>query len=94
MSACLIIQIEEILNLSLYKEYTQKVKPVVETYGGTYMLVSDKIVPFSGDWVPLKVIIIRFESLDELDRCFHSNEYLSIKLLREQSTKGKAIIIK
>lgn len=75
-----------------YDEYIAKVKPIVESHGGEYVLRSEKISAFAGN-KPDRVIIIRFENKEQLEKCFNSPEYNSVKGLRENSVKTNAFIV-
>ncbi len=76
-----------------YDEYIAKVKPVVESYGGTYLVRSEHISLFAGAHKPDRIIVIRFENRQQLDKCFASAEYVSVKTLRENSVKTTAFIV-
>lgn len=78
----------------IYDQYIEKVKPIVESYGGTYLVRTEKIDrPFPGTWNPDRVIVIRFGNREACDRCFASVEYKSIMVLRTESVKASAIIV-
>ncbi len=78
----------------LYDQYVEKVKPIVESFGGTYLVRTEKIdQPFPGSWNPDRVIVIRFENRETCDRCFASEEYRKIMGLRTESVKASAIIV-
>ncbi|MCD8044869.1 MAG: DUF1330 domain-containing protein [Tannerellaceae bacterium] len=76
-----------------YDEYIAKVKPIVESYGGTYMVRSENITLFAGNKVPDRIIIIQFETREQLDRCFASEEYTKVKDLRESTVRTSAFIV-
>jgi len=76
-----------------YDEYIEKVKPVVESYGGVYIVRSERVEPFSGDHTPDRVIVIRFENRKQLDDCFASEAYASMRALREKSVQTCAFIV-
>lgn len=80
-------------NRCLYNEYMDRVKPIVESYGGTYLVRTDEIFALSEEWRPDRVIIIRFPNREDLDRCFASEEYRTIRDLRTQSVESRALII-
>ncbi|MCF7875329.1 MAG: DUF1330 domain-containing protein [Candidatus Omnitrophica bacterium] len=80
-------------NESLYSEYIAKVPKIIEKYGGRYLARGGEIMPITSNWNPQRVIIIEFDSKEQLQRCFSSQEYLEISALREQSTVGKSIIV-
>ena len=93
MSAYFIASIEQIDDRELYKQYTDKVASIVKQYGGEYLLRSDKVTCMSGQWQPQKLIVIKFESAEQLQKCFNSQSYLKIAPLREKSVTGRAIIV-
>jgi uncharacterized protein (DUF1330 family) len=78
---------------SNYDEYIAKVKPIVESYGGKYILRSEQISLFAGTQKPDRIIIIEFENRQQLDKCFTSAEYASVKGLRENTVKTNAFIV-
>ena len=86
-------EIESITDEKLYSEYIEKTTPIIEKYGGEYVLRSQSLNPISGDWSLKRIILIRFTNKDKIQECFHSNEYREIAHLRESSTVSKAIVI-
>jgi len=93
MSVFFIIQTDEITDIAMYKEYASKARPILESFGGKYLVSTDKIMPVGGDWNPLKVIIIEFPDMISFDTCFKSPEYKAIIPLRLGSVKGKSILV-
>lgn len=87
------IQITDPEKRPVYDEYIEKVKPIVESYGGEYLARSENISVFTGDWEPDRVIIIRFETREKLEICFASEKYQKIAGLRVQSVLTNAIIV-
>ena len=83
----------DVLDLKKYQEYVDRASQIVQNYGGQYVFRSDSITPVSGDWMPRRLVLIRFNSRTDLQMCFGSDEYLAIKHLREKSTKSRAVII-
>lgn len=81
-------------NDDLYREYIQQVKPIVEQFGGRYLVRTEKIEYLSEDWKPDRLILIEFPTEKQLKDCFSSEQYLQIKGKREISVKSKAIIAK
>ena len=82
-----------ILKPELYRRYMERVPEVIRKYGGKYLVRGGEITPFSGGWKPDRIIIIEFESREQLQRCFSSPEYLKVAPFREESTTGRAIIV-
>ncbi len=76
-----------------YDAYIEKVKPIVESFGGQYLVRSEKVFFFAGEKAPDRVIVIRFPSRAELDDCFHSPAYAAVKGLRESSVVTRAFVV-
>ena len=83
----------DVFDAEMYHAYIEKASHIVRQYGGEYIFRSGHIVPVSGNWAPNRLILIRFNSKADIQRCFGSKEYLRIKHLREQSTKSRSVII-
>ena len=76
-----------------YLDYIKAVQPIVDKYHGRYIVRSEKITSLSAEWSPNRVIIIEFDTKEQLEQCFSSQEYKQIAVLRENSVDSKAIII-
>ena len=76
-----------------YLEYINAVKPIVSKYNGKYIVRSERITALSSEWSPNRVIIIEFDTREQLEMCFSSEEYKQIAFLRENSVDSKAIIV-
>lgn len=76
-----------------YDEYIARVKPIVEGFGGAYLVRSEQVTLFAGDKKPDRIIVIRFESRKQLEECFSSPEYAAVKGLREMSVKTNAYVV-
>ena len=76
-----------------YTEYIKEVKPIVESYGGEYLLRSENIVSLHHERKPQRVIIIRFPNRKQLYKCFASKEYKAIMNMREVSVDARALIV-
>ena len=76
-----------------YDEYIRLVKPVVERYGGEYLARTDQVCGLSEKRMPQRVILIRFDTREQLDACFVSEEYCGIMSKRADSVDSRAIIV-
>lgn len=77
-----------------YEEYIRSVKPIVEKYKGRYLVRTDKITPLTDKWEPHRVIIIEWDTREQLESCFQSEEYRRIAGKRENSVDSRAVIAK
>jgi uncharacterized protein (DUF1330 family) len=51
-----------ITDLAKYKEYMQKVKPVIEAGGGRYLVRGGAHRVLEGDWSPTRLVVLEFPS--------------------------------
>ncbi len=87
------IYFNEVGDKKEYLEYIKMVKPIVNKYQGRYIVRSEKITSLNKEWKPDRIIIIEFDTREQLEKFFSSKEYRNIALLRENSVESKAIII-
>lgn len=94
MSAYFIVTIHlnESRDRAPYDSYIEQVKPIVESFGGEYLVRTEKIMTFANDEKPDRLIIIRFPDREKLDACFASDEYRRIMALRTETVKTNALI--
>ena len=93
MAFYFLAEIESINDPEKYAEYIGKAEPIVEKYGGTYIVKSEKLDVISGNWNTKKIVLIKFNSKEAIGNCFGSAEYLRIKHLRTESTGSKSMVI-
>lgn len=77
----------------MYDEYIRKVKPIVESFGGEYLIRTEKICSLHPKRNPQRVILIRFPSREALDNCFESEEYRKVMQYRVNSVDARGIIV-
>lgn len=87
------IYFDESKDRGAYLQYIKRVKPIVDKYNGRYIARSESVTSLSEEWKPDRVIIIEFDTREQLEKCFSSEEYRNIALLRENSVDSKAVII-
>lgn len=92
MPVYLIIDVT-VIDPGLYAEYVEQVPAVVERYGGRYLARTSDVVPLTANWRPQRILLIQFDSIDQVRDCFTSPEYLALVPLREGSTTSRAILI-
>lgn len=76
-----------------YDDYIRKVKPIIESFGGEYLVRTEKISSLHPKRNPQRIIIIRFPSRQALDACFSSESYQKIMHERIDSVEARAIIV-
>jgi uncharacterized protein (DUF1330 family) len=93
MSVYFVAEIQQIKDRETYSKYAEAAFEIVTKHGGKYRVRGGKASRFFGDWQPGRIVIVEFESEEQLLNCFASPEYRAIAPLREKSTIGRAIIV-
>jgi len=88
----------------IYEQYRINVEPIIQKYGGKYLVRSGgmafdkdpdaKVIPVEGNWNPNRLIIIEWNSIEELQKFTNSEEYKKVAVLREKSATTKSIIVR
>ncbi len=88
----------------MYEQYRINVEPIIKKYGGKYLVRSggmlfdndpeSKVIPVEGSWNPDRLIILEWDSIEQLKKFTKSDEYLKIVGLRTNSASTKSIIVK
>ena len=76
-----------------YDEYIRMVKPIVEGYGGRYIVRSEAVEAIGCQWRPERVIVIRFPDRSSMNACFDSEDYKQIMGKRTSSVNSQAVIV-
>ena len=86
------VYIDEKKGRGAYDVYIEKVRPIVESYGGEYLVRTENVTPLSPLRKPERVIVIRFPSRERLEACFASLEYRKIMSARTENVDARAVI--
>jgi uncharacterized protein (DUF1330 family) len=92
MAVYLIIDLT-VIDQDLYEEYVERVPAVLEQYGGRYLVRSGQVATLAGDWQPERIIVVEFDSSDQVQEFYTSPEFLELAPLREQSTNSRIILV-
>ena len=67
--------------------------PLVEKYGGKYLVRGGGYEKVEGDWSPNRLVAIEFEDLDRAKAFYFSAEYAPVMEIRKQSSTGNVLIV-
>jgi uncharacterized protein (DUF1330 family) len=92
MAVYFISEVTEILDPERHTEYVECVRPIAERYGGRYPVRGEDVEPVSGDWRPVRLIVLEPPDRKAVQDCLASEAYQAIAPLRESSVKGGAVL--
>ena len=90
MPAYLVAQID-VHDPGAFEEYRTRVAPVVEAYGGRYMVRTDRPERLEGEEPRERLVILEFPSMDAAQRFYRSADYAP--LLRQRSASAASDIV-
>jgi uncharacterized protein (DUF1330 family) len=91
MSAYVIVDIE-VTDPVRYEEYKELAAPTVAAYGGRYVVRGGATETLEGDWIPKRLVVLEFESVDQARAWWSSPEYSPAKALRQQTANTEMIV--
>ena len=84
----------DIHNIEEYKKYLEKVKPMVEKFGGKYLIKGGKIEAKETDlWKPKRIVLVKFPNKSSALRWYNSEEYRALKHLRLNNASSNILFI-
>ena len=83
----------EVTDPAKFQEYVSQVPATVEKYGGKYRVRGGSIEKAEGDWEPSRMVVIEFESMEQLKKWYHSQEYSGPMQLRHQSANATVLFV-
>jgi len=92
LSAYVIVDID-VRDPSTYKEYIALAPATVAAYGGKYLARAGRTEKLEGEWVPKRLVILEFESLDRAKAWLDSPEYSPVKKLRHKAAVSNMVAI-
>jgi uncharacterized protein (DUF1330 family) len=92
MAAYVMAQLE-VHDPKQFERYREKVAPLVDQFGGRYLVRGGAMTELEGSFPAPRIVIIEFEDRAAAERWYHSSEYQEILPLRLNSAKGVAAIV-
>ena len=93
MSAYCLFDNLEVTDPAKLEEYKHRALPVVEHYGGHYIVLGGKFDRVEGEWQPTFPVMIEFPNLEQAYRWYDSDEYRELKALRLSAVRSNAVFI-
>lgn len=81
-----------ILDKYQYNKYLEQVDEVFGRYRGTYLAVDDHPVVLEGKWESERAVLIRFETKEDFEQWYQSEEYQLILKHRLKAAECNTIL--
>ena len=84
----------DIHNLEEYKKYMEKVKPLIESYGGEYLIRGGEIDALETNlWKPTRMVLVKFPSKKMAMEWYNSDEYKPYKNIRFETATSNILMV-
>jgi len=93
MPAYFLFDLREVRDAARMEEYRARVAPVVEKFGGRYVVVGGPFEVVEGSSSPVFPVMIQFPDMDQARRWYDSEEYRELKSLRLAATVSNATLM-
>ena len=94
MPAGYVIAQLKITNPENYKEYVEKVTPLVKKFGGEFLVRAGEFQIFDGETKFPRIIVLKFASYEKALEWYNSDELKPVKQMRLDNSTSNSIIIK
>ena len=92
MTAYVIVNIE-VTDEQAYAEVKQLTPPTVHAYGGRYLARGGRTAIFAGDWQPKRLVILQFDSMEQVERWQDSPEYADVRIKRDRCARVQMVAL-
>lgn len=82
----------EVTDPERYADYSAEVEATLEPHGGRFLVRGGATETIEGDWLPERLVIIEFPSMDAAHRWYDSPEYQAILGIRHQASRARLIL--
>jgi uncharacterized protein (DUF1330 family) len=80
-------------NQDIYAEYRRQVLPLIERYGGRFIVRGGAHETLEGNWRPARLVVIEFPSMAVLKEWYGSPQYKKLIELRQGSSRGSLLAV-
>jgi len=80
-------------NPDIYAEYRRQVLPLIERYGGRFIVRGGAHETLEGGWRPARLVVIEFPSMTVLKEWYRSPEYTKLIELRRGASSGSLLAV-
>jgi uncharacterized protein (DUF1330 family) len=92
MAAYIIVDVE-ITDPVNYAAYIRVVPPTIAAYGGRFLVRGGKTETLEGSWIPKRVVVLEFPSVELARAWWESEEYHDPKALRQSASVTDMILV-
>ena len=84
----------DIKNIKEYKKYMEIVKPMIESFGGEYLIRGGEIDTLETNlWQPTRMVLVKFPNKKMAMEWYNSDEYKPYKKIRLDNATSNILMV-
>ena len=83
----------EVTDPEEFEVYRKKAAPIIEKYGGSYLVRGGEPQAVEGDWNPTRIVVLEFPTEEHLKRFATAPDYEPVAAIRHRAANTNAIIV-
>ena len=83
----------EVTDAATYELYRKDVLATIEQYGGRFLVRGGAASALEGDFVPKRIVVLEFPSVDRAKAWWGSPEYRPLLALRQRASRGDLFVV-
>ena len=92
MPAYLLVR-ANVTNMEQYREYMKLTPAIAEKYGGKFLIRGGDKVILEGPDQPERIVLLKFDSVEAVQRMYNSDEYQAAIKVREGAAQASFVVI-
>lgn len=76
-----------------YEDYKKMVPPTLKPYGGRFLVRGGDVQSREGSWLPRRLVILEFPSIEQANAWYDSPEYAPARALRHATSTADLVIV-
>jgi uncharacterized protein (DUF1330 family) len=93
MAAYFLVDILEVTDPAGMEEYKKHIRPVVEKFGGRYLITGGVADVVEGSWRPTFPVLIQFPNMQQARGRYDSEDYRALKAQRLAASRGNGVFL-
>jgi uncharacterized protein (DUF1330 family) len=89
-----IVTIKKVKDIEAFREYADRVAPIIERCGGKYVSVDKAADVRSGEWPFVRTVIVAYPNFAAAQRWYDSPEYQQIIPIRMRAIDANIVMVR
>jgi len=93
MPAAYVLVDNAVHDATAYASYIEQIAPTVAQYGGEYLIRGGEVLYRDSDWLPARLVVIRFPDAGAAQRWIDAPELSHLHQMRRDNARSQMILI-